>query len=909
MASRTVVLDKRSYHLDNESDFRQVYHPLYNNLKLYTDVDRLDCLVRCVRDILESCWPASAQRPRIEMDPWTQHAFGGYLAHHLEKCSGEAEKTFWVSLTSNDAEDCKLPDHLLLAICPTENWANSNFLSLHWKQNPQFFVHIHPQLADTFQYVFRRNIRLESHYELVFDYDNLLELVMIVKNAGDEFRYILEQNIPHIDRWTILDTGSTDNTVQIIRETLSDRVRGQLFQEPFIDFGTSRNRALELAGEKCTFVIMLDDTYYIKGDLRGFLNEIRSDQFADSFSLYVNSHDVQYVSNRLLKTQRRLKYIFKIHEVIQEKDNVNVIVPPDRAQIHDEQSDYMQKRTNSRKSLDLRLLRESIQEDPFNPRHWYYTAQTYVGMQDYENAYRFFLARVYHPKDGFLQEKIDACFEAARVGQFQLKRPWEEIKPLYEKAYEMDPSRPDSVYFLAIKQYLDGNRNEAYTLFKKAFTIGYPIHAQYSLKPTLSFEFTPRFLTELCYEFGDFETGKSASELYLNKTGHDALIASWNSIFSQLVLLPPARASVHTPDKPILCIIADGNWAPWTGLDLVEKGLGGSETYIVEMARWIQRLGRYQVFVFCRSSSPNTDVFMEDVCYRDLQFVYTFLRDYQIHSVLISRFSEYIPLALQCENVDNIFVVVHDLSLSGLHVPLNPPKLRQIFVLTEWHQEYFSQAFPALKPYTSPLHYGISYPNPPTMPKTIELTRFIYSSFPNRGLLPLLKMWPRIRSLIPEATLDVFVDMQHKWTRQTYPQIMEEIDTYLNHLKDTGITVHGWVSKQKLYNSWNRAHIWLYPCVFAETFCLTALEAAMSCTLAISSDLAALQNTVGDRGILISGDPMTEEWQDKAIQALSDCLAHPERVRACIQRNRQWAEHHTWERQAQTLHKWLDMYP
>ena len=78
-----------------------------------------------------------------------------------------------------------------------------------------------------------------------------------------------------------------------------------------------------------------------------------------------------------------------------------------------------------------------------------------------------------------------------------------------------------------------------------------------------------------------------------------------------------------------------------------------------------------------------------------------------------------------------------------------------------------------------------------------------------------------------------------------------------------GVEIHGWVSKKELANAWSKADIWLYPCIFEETFCLTALEAAATKTLAISTPLAALNETISNRGILISGNPMDNEWQDK----------------------------------------------
>jgi glycosyltransferase involved in cell wall biosynthesis len=49
----------------------------------------------------------------------------------------------------------------------------------------------------------------------------LLELVMIVKNSGEVLRDCLRAAKPHIDHWTILDTGSIDQTPQIVTEELN----------------------------------------------------------------------------------------------------------------------------------------------------------------------------------------------------------------------------------------------------------------------------------------------------------------------------------------------------------------------------------------------------------------------------------------------------------------------------------------------------------------------------------------------------------------------------------------------------------------------------------------------------------------------------------------------------------------
>jgi len=371
-----------------------------------------------------------------------------------------------------------------------------------------------------------------------FTYDNLIELCIMVKNGGDQFEETLKANLHLVDRWTILDTGSTDNTLEIIEKVLGNK-RGKLFQEPFLNFRDSRNRCLELAGTKCKYTLMLDDTYRIQGDLRKFLNTVRGDQFSDSFSFFVQSEDMQYTSNRVLNTEKKLKYLYKIHEVIQTDNNINVIIPQYVSNIFDYRCQYMETRTMERKQYDLKILLEEVEENPNDPRCYYYIAHTYIILEKYELAYEYFLKRGFHPVEGFIQEKIDAFFEAARTANFKLNKPWEECEKLYNIAYELDKSRPDSLYFLGIHYYLEKNMRTAFDYLKKAYENGYPLHCQYSLKPTLSFHFLPKFLVELCIFFGEYKLGKEVAELFLrsNEKGsefYENMEEWYNLIISKL---------------------------------------------------------------------------------------------------------------------------------------------------------------------------------------------------------------------------------------------------------------------------------------------------------------------------------------------------------------------------------------
>ena len=785
-------------------------------------------------------------------------------------------------------------------------------------------IHV-PLLCDEkFNEVFKY---YKSDDDNTINYDNLIHLCIMVKNAGPQFETMLQQNMPIIDKWTILDTGSRDETLDIIKRTLVGKKNGELYEEPFTNFRDSRNRLLDLAGKSCKYIIMLDDTYIVEGDLRSFLNETRGDQLSDSYTLYIKSEDTIYGSNRIIKSETGLRYVHTIHEVISDKNNVNIVVPKEIVAINDGRFDYMEKRTNDRKQLDLKLLFDEVVNNPHDPRAYYYLAQTYNCLNDHENTLKYFLKRAEFPNSGFHQEYVDAIFEASRTMNFKLNRPWSECEEMYNRCYMADPSRPEALYFIGIHYYLEGgtpNIKIAYEKFKKAYEIGFPLHCQYSLKPTLCYHFLPKFLTKICYDLGDYELGKEAAYFFLqnNKPSDDSYseITSWYNIFDKMLNYTRIMdaSPIKVQDKKIFCFLADGGFNKWSGSSILNIGVGGSETYIIEHARYIQKSGEFNVYVFCNCRDGG-EIF-EGVVYKPISEYYRFIKENYVHTCIISRFSEYIPVTLK-SFTENVYLVVHDLTPTGLIIPIDI-KLKKIFCLTEWHVEYFCNIFPQLKDITVPFYYGIDANNFILKEKEEKVPHsFIYSSFPNRGLLELLKMWPKIYEHQPLASLHIYSDVNNLWSNRVEPEKMNNIrqllleygantneaDTNEADTNRMNIYYHGWVDKKTLAAAWMKADIWFYPCTFMETFCLTALEAAASKTLVITNNLAALQNTVGNRGVIIKGDPKTEEWREKALKKVFKIMdkTNENLKNTLIQTNYEWAMDLSWENRAKLL---LDTY-
>jgi hypothetical protein len=909
-----IKIENKNYQIE-PNEFPTINHPEYNNLILYKDLGELERLSGFINEI------------QLEFNLKNLYFFsnshGGYLPINSSNSFDKIyviswENRHWDNLKTNInafnidniflQDNCGIIDNNSLVIdfdnIVTEDMLINNPLIISSKKLKGDYLNY--KLWETNYFlnlssVFIKDFLEKFHYfikEDIINYDNLINLCIMVKNAGPQFKNMLINNLLYIDQWTILDTGSTDETIEIIKEVLVGKKKGILYEEPFINFKDSRNRLLDLAGTKCKYTIMLDDTYCLKNDLRSFLKEVRSDQFADSFTLFIRSDDTEYGSNRILKSDRNLRYINKIHEVITDKNNVNVVVPIDQSYILDERFDYMEKRTMERKYLDLKLLYEELEEDPNNSRTHYYLAQTYNLLEDYENCFKWFKARVEHPNPGFIQEKYDAAFEMARCANFKLNKPWEECEKYYLQAYELDKSRPESLYFIGIHYYLENNLEVAYKNFKEAFRIGYPIHCQYSLKPTLSYHFLPKFLAKICYTLNDFKLGEQATTLFLEHNNQNAdsyeEMISWHNIYQNLNIFN-GTISTKELDKPIFCFIIDGGWKPWNGSSINKEGVGGSETWAIEIARGVAKSGKYRVYVFCRC---NEEEIFEGVQFYNIEKMYNFINSYKVEHCIISRYSEYIPVVYK-SNCKNVYLILHDLGPTGIVIPIEP-KLKKVFCLTEWHCKYFLERFSSLQDRTQPLYYGIDHSKFNGL-KQRKKYNFIYSSTANRGLLPLLQIWPKLYKKQPKISLDIYCDLDNKWVNNVAKDQVNEIKRLLVQYSNLNIKYHGWVNKQTLANGWKKADIWFYPCIFQETFCLTALEAAINKTLVISNGLAALENTVGERGVLIEGNPMEGEWQERAIEIVEEYLEDTNEKLRLIEENYRWANSLSWEGQANRL--------
>lgn len=283
----------------------------------------------------------------------------------------------------------------------------------------------------------------------------LLGLTMIVRDADDVIRATLESIKPYIDRWYILDTGSTDNTKSVIKDVLSD-VEGHLYEEPFVDFGSARNSILDKAGTECKYVVMLDDSYeLIKGGelIRGLLekNEI------NCLSSHILSENRLFLKMIFILTESGLRFKYRVHEILEAKTTMNL--PPDIL-FRENIPERHKNRTKERLPSDLRRQMQDLNDYPNDPRVVYYIGQTYSILQQWDDAEEWYTRRTYL-FGGFVEDTYNAHYKLGLIKQYIRKS--DDCVYHYLKASQTMQLRAEP-YFSLSEWYEEKNPVLAYFL-------------------------------------------------------------------------------------------------------------------------------------------------------------------------------------------------------------------------------------------------------------------------------------------------------------------------------------------------------------------------------------------------------------------------------------------------------------
>ena len=363
------------------------------------------------------------------------------------------------------------------------------------------------------------------------------------------------------------------------------------------------------------------------------------------------------------------------------------------------------------------------------------------------------------------------------------------------------------------------------------------------------------------------------------------------------------------PDKSI-CFYTSPLPEVWHPKTIEKDGSGGAEICVMELAKRFAADG-WRSVVF---GTPGEYAGIYDgVEYWDS-------KEFLPHEPFKVFVSSRAPAPFEVElNAQLKLLWMHDVNIGEdlKHVQDVPD---QIIGLTDWHVNHMNKL------------YGIDKSKLAILPNGINLDRFtvdrsddpsnevkfIWSSSPDRGLDVLLGLWPTIRSRYPEAELHVYYgwnmidkiinSMRNRGAVGSYLEYMKtQIVGKMYELgnEEGGIFNHGRVNQDELAKAMYKSSFWAYPTEFMETFCITAIENQAAGVIPITSKLAALNETVALKDLLVEGWPHNLDYQNRWLGLLFALVEMSDEDRTKVRGiGRNFALNYSWEA---SYSKWNDL--
>ena len=348
---------------------------------------------------------------------------------------------------------------------------------------------------------------------------------------------------------------------------------------------------------------------------------------------------------------------------------------------------------------------------------------------------------------------------------------------------------------------------------------------------------------------------------------------------------------------------------PFHGRSMEEKGLGGSESALIYMARALAAKG-IKARVFCNCEKPGT---YDGVRYDDLVDFHIYRNLYKLPVLISSRSMRPFKLDLQAQF--RILWIHDDVNVPFLEneCPASLP-IDRIFAISHWQRDVWSRHFsiPAERFFLT--RNGVDLKLFKPVEKRVR-HRLVYASRPDRGLNVLLKLFPSIRQQVPDAELHIYTYQlpDDKLNNVVWQQALQSgvVTVQRPHLTSPlplyphqgggqgeetffprpwweglgeggelipGVYIRRGLPKAALAEEMATARLMVYPSTWRETSCIAAIEAQAAGTPIVASTLAALPETVldGVSGRLIPGDPNTAEFGHRFVETVVGLMNNDE---------------------------------
>jgi tetratricopeptide (TPR) repeat protein len=295
---------------------------------------------------------------------------------------------------------------------------------------------------------------------------------------------MIDSALPIIDAICILDTGSTDNTIDVAREIIeSSKLPGKVYEDTFVDFSVSRTKSFTCAqnllhdlgwNPECTYGLLLD------ADMKLVVSNVFTKKMIGAYDSYSLRQDAgtRYYNIRLIRMSLNWVCKGKTHEYWCVSDNAEA----SRAIVEDEDLIWIDDVgdggcKDDKFKRDERLLLQGIEDEPeLRSRYYFYLGQTYSSLHRYEDAIKYYKKRI--DEGGWTEEvwfsHCMICRSYIEMSTFGDERYDSDIEYWANKSYEFYNARSDPFYLAALYFYKKGDFDKCQEYIDKGKDIPLP---------------------------------------------------------------------------------------------------------------------------------------------------------------------------------------------------------------------------------------------------------------------------------------------------------------------------------------------------------------------------------------------------------------------------------------------------
>ena len=255
------------------------------------------------------------------------------------------------------------------------------------------------------------------------------------------------ESVKEADSVYVLDTGSTDKTISMLKDL---GVNVSVKEIKPWRFDVARNESLKLVPEDCDICVCIDIDEVISKGWRKKLEEIWDDNTNHLRYIYNWSHDdngkplVSFYYEKI-HARNGFKWIYPVHEVLEFSKEKEVFKTTEEIVV-----DHYPDSTKSRSNY-LPLLELSVKENPDNDRNMHYLGREYMFHGKYNEAIDMLIKHLNLKSATWKDERCASMRFIARCYK-HLKR-YDEAKMWLDKAINEAPYLRDPYVERAILEY------------------------------------------------------------------------------------------------------------------------------------------------------------------------------------------------------------------------------------------------------------------------------------------------------------------------------------------------------------------------------------------------------------------------------------------------------------------------